>query len=126
MDGSARDVDVMVVIGTEAGLGWRRAELQCQRAPLLDWCSGRHGTCAARGADRTPCHSPCNTEGRRRLKSERTGDYGERGKVDTCLRDSFAVCDTSCCDTERDPSVRSILNSEASSRSERFCAVRAK
>ena len=68
-----RDVDVMVVIGTEAGLGWRRAELQCQRAPLLDWCSGRHGTCAARGADRTPCHSPCNTEGRRRLESERTG-----------------------------------------------------
>ena len=61
MDGLGRDVDVMVVIGTEAGLGWRRAELQCQRAPLLDWCSGRHGTCAARGADRTPCHSTCNT-----------------------------------------------------------------
>ena len=56
-----RDADVMVVIGTEAGLGWRRAELQCQRAPLLDWCSGRHGTCAARGADRTPCHRTCNT-----------------------------------------------------------------
>ena len=80
MDGLASNVDVMVVIGTEAGLGWRRAELQCQRAPLLDWCSGRHGTCAARGADRTPCHKPCNTEGRRRLGSERTGYRGMEAK----------------------------------------------
>ena len=31
MDGSARDVDVMLVIGTEAGLGWRRAG-QARRA----------------------------------------------------------------------------------------------
>ena len=93
MDGLGRDADVMVVIGTEAGLGWRRAELQCQRAPLLDWCSGRHGTCAARGADRTPCHSPCNTEGRRRLGSERTGEKGEKGKGDTCWRGFCAECE---------------------------------
>ena len=102
MDGLGRDADVMVVIGTEAGLGWRRAELQCQRAPLLDWCSGRHGTCAARGADRTPCHSPCNTEGRKRLESERTGEKGERGKEDTCYRGSCAKYKALCGDPAQD------------------------